>query len=122
MNKNAPGKSAALILTVITIITLRPWMSMADRTFVIETQTEDINLPNASEPQDDNIELFANVVSEITVSPPNLALKIGDTQTLVTTVSPSKPIDTVVWSSYNKSDATVDHSRNVTAIVGESAI
>ena len=58
MNKNKFfGRGPAIILAIVMIFTLLPGMAMADETSVIETQTEEISLPNTVETQTEEIGL-----------------------------------------------------------------
>lgn len=62
-------------------------------------------------------------VTGISVSPTNLGLSIGQTQTLTVTVSPTSATDkTVSWSSSGENVATVDDNGVVTAVGAGGAI
>ena len=68
--------------------------------------------------------IVANLVTDITITPNELSLDVGETSTLTTTILPTNAtITAVTWSSSNESVATVDANGLVTAIaVGTSTI
>ena len=65
---------------------------------------------------------YATLVSGITLDKTELALTVGDTQTLAATILPSDAANkSVSWSSDNPSVATVDKNGTVTAVAAGTA-
>ena len=61
--------------------------------------------------------IVANLVTDITITPNELSLDVGETSTLTTTILPTNAtITAVTWSSSNESVATVDANGQVTTV------
>ena len=71
-------------------------------------------------PKDDSIEQIA--VKNVSLNEPTSILSVGDSETLVATISPSNATNKrVIWTSSDSSVAIVNSTGNVTAVSGGTA-
>ena len=90
-----------------------------------KTQWNSITIESGNDPLENaDITYLGDIaVEKITLSPANISLDIGRTQTVKATITPADAVDkTLTWKSSDSAVASVNQSGNITAIAAGTAV